>query len=137
MLQFKGKYCEGTKRVWLQGYRNLKRVKKIQTKARRCVLLQFACMVCLDVANTDYRICNCFSFSLIHDSISVGWNAAVVANLNQNPQKMPICQTWLPALLRNGLMYLILLNPGAHDTSEERWMLPKEQRMRLAKQATM
>ena len=54
----------------------------------------------------------------------------MVANLLQNTNKRPIVAAWLPALLRQGVMWL--LYPGTHrDESdpEERWLLDSEARL--------
>lgn len=55
--------------------------------------------------------------------LSGGYTAFMVANLNQNPTKRPAVARWLPALLRQGVMFLIGINGGSH---RERWLLPSE-----------
>ena len=50
----------------------------------------------------------------------------MVANLDQNPLKRAMISAWLPALLRQGTMFLIRVH-GAHDV-EERWLLPADTR---------
>lgn len=45
----------------------------------------------------------------------------MVANLDQNPGQRPVVAAWLPALLRQGTMYL--LNLFGSD-KEERWLTP-------------
>ena len=49
-----------------------------------------------------------------------GYAAYMVCNLLQNPGKRPVIANWLPALLRQGLMYLVALNGGDR---EERWLM--------------
>jgi len=48
---------------------------------------------------------------------------AMCCNLQQNPLRRPIVASWLPALLRQGTMFMLHLNghPG-----EERWLLEEE-----------
>lgn len=63
-----------------------------------------------------------------------GPGRAMIANLNQNPQKKAVVGSKLPTLLRQGVMFLLLgperessenQEPHTH-TIEERWMLPKD-----------
>ena len=64
--------------------------------------------------------------AITHGSVQHWWggtSASMVANLNQNPNKRPICASWLPALLRQGCMYLMNINPSSATPPEERWML--------------
>ncbi len=49
----------------------------------------------------------------------------MVANLHQNPLKRPICGSWLPALLRQGLMFLVNIN-APETAPEERWLLDSD-----------
>lgn len=55
-----------------------------------------------------------------------GSSCSMVANLQQNPSTRPVCATWLPALLKNGTMFLMHLNQGG--VQEERWLLDIEAR---------
>jgi len=52
---------------------------------------------------------------------------AMVCNLDQHPLKRPIVASWLPALLRQGTMFLMNLNnsemPDENNRKEERWLL--------------
>ena len=47
----------------------------------------------------------------------------MICNLQQNPLRRPIIANWLPALLRQGCMFIIHLNG---DLGEERWLLDEE-----------
>ena len=51
----------------------------------------------------------------------------MVCNLHQNPGKRPVIASWLPALLRQGVMFLVNLNPTSR-CPEERWMLDQDSR---------
>lgn len=48
----------------------------------------------------------------------------MVCNLQQNPTSRPIISTWLPALLKQGTMYLVKLT--GNSGKEERWLLDSE-----------
>ena len=51
----------------------------------------------------------------------------MVVNLGQNPKARPVASTFLPTLLRGGLMFLIKNPDIATDpTIQERWMLPQD-----------
>ena len=47
----------------------------------------------------------------------------LVCNLDQKPQKRPVMGSWLPALLKQGTMYLIYPDRAQNDLREERWLL--------------
>ena len=49
----------------------------------------------------------------------------MVADLHQNPLKRPICGSWLPALLRQGCMFLVNIHAPA-SAPEERWLLDSD-----------
>ena len=57
---------------------------------------------------------------------SGGELASMICNLQQNPSKRPIVASWLPALLRQGCMYIIHLHGDQSTMCEERWMLEED-----------
>ena len=57
---------------------------------------------------------------------------AMVCNLNQNPLRRPIASVWLPALLKSGVMWLLLRRDGtAPVVDRERYLLETESRSPL------
>lgn len=50
-----------------------------------------------------------------------------VANLQQNPTRRPVIANWLPALLRQGTMFLMGFNCSTNI--EERWLMDSVTRL--------
>ena len=53
----------------------------------------------------------------------------MVANLTQNPLQRPIVAQWLPALLKQGTMWIMFLNGFTDPECEERWLSDEDDRM--------
>lgn len=82
--------------------------------ATRCLIVMFLIDVSQSIPHASHNTLN-----------QGGFTSSMVANLHQNPLKRPIIAQWLPALLRQGCMFLIHQNPSIHSP-EERWMLDSE-----------
>ena len=126
---------QGEKKTWISGYRNLKKVKKF-----------------LYNKNPGQQV---HQISLGATSIfRPGPNSndqpprSMICNLLQNPHSRPIVSSWQPALLRQGVMWLLLEdsvvpfsptsskkvpNPRPKIGMEERWLLTKATHLILLK----
>ena len=54
-----------------------------------------------------------------------GVDCTLVCNLEQNPCKRPLVQSWMPALLKSGCMFLLAAKDDVpqNQRKEERWMI--------------